>query len=202
MSMSDRYLPVYQFLERHEGVVVSDPKRVLDAIEALDDAEDNQVRALLTLREAPARILNGIGFSNRLKGRKRFGIADFTKLERSDAEAAYGLVGKFWRPSFGLEDVQDAEAFLKFNRPGVAKLLMHFIVTSNGADGVRLITETRVFCPDMRSRLFFMPYWWAIRAASGFVRKRMLQLIKKKAENTRFRGEADVLAPRRMEPPL
>ncbi|MBI1866785.1 MAG: hypothetical protein HYS06_00550 [Methylocystis sp.] len=183
MTISDNFLPVYQFSERHEGNVASKPNHVLDVIDTLDDRDDNLVRVLITLREAPARIVSAMGLSTALKHRPRFGMANFTKLERNDKELVYGLVGRFWRPSFGLEQVADAETFVNFNRPGVAKLIMHFIAMPNEAGGVRLVTETRVFCPDLQSRLLFTPYWWAIRTASGLVRQRMLALIKKKVEH-------------------
>ena len=44
----------------------------------------------------------------------------------SHAWIAHSLVGRFWRLDFGLEPVIDGQAFLAFDEPGVAKLVMAF----------------------------------------------------------------------------
>ena len=46
----------------------------------------------------------------------------------------------------------------------------------------RLLTETRIFCPDTRSRMMFSLYWVAIRLASGWIRMRILRQLKRDAE--------------------
>jgi len=181
-------LPRYQFAEHHEGRMAASPAAILDAIDRLDTHDDAVVRALLMLRELPARLAAAAGVNVPIKGRPRFGMANFTPLRRGPDQAVYGLAGRFWRPSFGLEPIADAEAFLAFQKRGVPKLIMGFRTIPDGA-AIRLVTETRVFCPDRTSWLLFTPYWWIIRAASGLVRRRMLAAIKRMAE-----GEASRLA--------
>jgi len=174
-------LPQAQFGERHKAKMRVTPQHALDAIETLSDADEPIIRWALKLREAPARIAAAIGLPSGLRGKSRFGIADFTLLERSDTEAFYGLAGRFWRPDFGLEPIADADSFLAFDKPGVARLVLSFTATPIGDGEIRLTTETRVFCPDRRSLFLFTPYWLLIRPFSGLIRNQMLRLIASKA---------------------
>jgi len=182
MTAADGLLPQYQFFERHTGRIEAPPHRVLDAIETLTDRDDPLLRLMIQLREAPSRLAGLLGAKHSLKGAPRFGMDAFARLLRSDTELVYGLVGRFWRPSFGLKRVASPEDFAAFAEPGVAKLLMRFAVEPEAEGGLRLVTETRVFCPDKAALRAFTPYWWAIRAGSGLIRRRMLAIVKRKAE--------------------
>jgi hypothetical protein len=48
-------------------------------------------------------------------------------------------------------------------------------------DGTRLSTETRVQPTDTAARAF-RPYWWAIRAGSGLIRRDVLRAVRRRAE--------------------
>jgi len=182
MSIIDEFMARYQFSETHSERVGAPAALVLDAIETLDDRDDRLVQALLTAREFPSRLLGAFGVPGALKHETRFGMANFTRLARSESELVYGLVGRFWRPSFGLLPIADADAFLAFDQAGVARLTMSFSATPEAEGAFRLVTQTRVFCPDRRSLAAFAPYWLLIRAASGLVRRRMLAAVRRKAE--------------------
>jgi hypothetical protein len=182
MAILDAYMPVYQFAETHSLVARAPADLVLDAVEAFDVHEDGLLRALLALREAPSRLLGALGLPGALKDEPRFGLANFTRLARSENEVVYGLVGRFWRPSFGLIPIPDPAAFLATNATGAAKLTMAFVLTPEADGALRLVTETRVYCPDRSALLSFAPYWLLIRAASGLVRRRVLAAVARKAE--------------------
>jgi hypothetical protein len=181
-TMADAFLPKFQFSERHSAHVMASPRWVLSAIDELSDADDSLVRALIMLREAPARFASCLGLPSALKHQPRFGMRSFTKLGETETEAAYGLIGRFWRPDFGLCAFSSGEEFLAFERAGVPKLVTSFCISPAETGGSLLVTETRVHCPDRLSLILFTPYWWAIRTASGFIRSRMLTAIKRKAE--------------------
>ena len=102
---------------------------------------------------------------------------------QSGSELVYGLIGRFWRTDFGLVTVADGQAFLAFNSPGIAKLALGFSATVQKNGATSLITETRVFCPDLASRLKFAPYWYLVRPVSGLIRGRVLAAIKKSSES-------------------
>lgn len=185
-SMDDlvtRWLPGAQFSERHAAPVSGDPAAIIAAIAALDDSEDAVIRVMLQLREAPARLWDAIGGYSTLRGRPRFGLRDFTVLERSESHIVLGLVGRFWRLDFGLIRMTGPEMFRLFAQPGTPRLIMAYSV-EQGPTGQRLVTETHVLCPDRRSRLLFSPYWWAIRLGSGAIRKRLLRLVQRKMKHS------------------
>lgn len=102
----------------------------------------------------------------------------------SHAWIAHSLVGRFWRLDFGLEPVIDGQAFLAFDEPGVAKLVMAFDAQPLPSGDTMLATTTRIYCADKATRLRMLPYWTAIRPVSGLIRRRTLRLVKRAAEAT------------------
>lgn len=143
---------------------------------------DPLVQRFLQIREAPARLALRLGLRNALEDRPRFGLHEFTLLGRNaDRELAYGLIGRFWRSDFGLRPCADGDAFRRFAEPGTARLVLHFSCEQAEKEGFTLLrTETRVHCPDRRSRLLFTPYWLAIRPVSGLIRRRLLRDIQRR----------------------
>jgi hypothetical protein len=61
-----------------------------------------------------------------------------------------GLIGKFWRPDFGLFVANGPSEFLACNPPKTAKLAIGFVAEQLGEVSL-LTTETRVYCPDRYS---------------------------------------------------
>ena len=182
-EVASRYLPTYQFSERHAIASIRAPAAViLEAMKNYDDRQDKILDALLTVREWPSRAAAALGRKNALHARARFGLNDFFLLEENDREIAFGLIGRFWKPDYGLLPISSAADFQAYQQPGVAKLVMSFSVAPNGADNWSLTTETRIGCPDTKSRLSFLPYWVLIRLASGWIRNRMLSQVKRTAE--------------------
>jgi hypothetical protein len=182
LQLADRYLPVFQFSEQH-GIasVKASAASILHAARSFDDRRDRVVNFLQALREVPARLIARAGSANALANRPRFGLADFFLLEETGNELALGLIGRFWKLDYGLVRITDARAFQDFSAPGYGKLVMVWSVLP-GADGQRLLTETRIYCPDRHSRILFSFYWVAIRIASGWIRLRILRQLKADAE--------------------
>jgi hypothetical protein len=75
--------------------------------------------------------------------------------------------------------VADVAAFMTFNDPRVARLVLRFQVIEQPQGAPALRTETFVFCPNARTRWLFTPYWLAIRLASGWIRRRTLATIQR-----------------------
>jgi len=183
MNLLHRYAPQYQFSETHHVAVQAPAATVLDAVAAYRPNNDRLIGLFMALRELPARTAGAMGFRTRLKARPRFGFDDFLPLGREgDREIAFGLIGRFWEPGYGLIRVADAQAFAAHREPGVAKLVIHFGVEPDAA-GLRLTTVTRVHCADAATRARFTPYWLLIRPVSGWIRRRMLASIKAAAQS-------------------
>jgi len=189
MTLLATYLPNYSFQEVHSCMISASTDIVISAAADYSPDADPVFRKMIGLRELPTR------FASFLKGTQAqlpqpFGMHNFTQLERRDgAELAYGLVGRFWRPDFGLVPIQDGSGFLRFDTPGVAKLALGFSATRQADGTTLLVTETRVFCPDRVSWLKFAPYWYLIRPFSGLIRHRILAAIKRTSEAVRMPGK-------------
>ncbi|MBH8847358.1 hypothetical protein I5J91_04060, partial [Pseudomonas aeruginosa] len=98
MDLDRLYLPHWQFSEHHQRLIDAPAAAVLDAVEDLLRFDDPLVRAFLVLREAPGRLAGLLGRRNDLAGRPRFGLHEFTRLERRAAPAhPDGRGGRDWR---------------------------------------------------------------------------------------------------------
>ncbi|RQP25151.1 hypothetical protein [Piscinibacter terrae] len=183
MPLIDRFLPHYQFSERHEIRIRAPAARVLDLACKVDMADDPVVAGLLRLRGMPGRIGAAFGRTPQPDQWRGFGLHNFTPLGRdADREVAFGLIGQFWQSTGGLVPTPTADAFAAFDQPGVAKLVMNFVAHADG-HATRLQTRTHVHCPDAATVRRFRPYWLLIRPASGWIRRRALARVKALAES-------------------
>ncbi|CCD99697.1 hypothetical protein [Bradyrhizobium sp. STM 3809] len=180
MSLLDRLLPDYQFSERHETRVRCPPGELLDLIQNWEP-RDRVADMAMALRQTPARLMHALAPA-RHPAPRPFGLKSFAPLGRDgDRAMAAGLIGQFWRNDFGLVQISGPEEFIAFDAPRTPKLVLGFIAEPEG-ELTRLVTETRVHCPDRASYLMFLPYWLVIRPASGLIRRRMLGAIKSLVE--------------------
>ncbi|EML2064869.1 MULTISPECIES: hypothetical protein [Enterobacter] len=174
------FLPQFQFHEKHRTVIhTAHPEHILPLIANFDVRQDVVIRRLMFLRQLPQKFLrnqqaNSIG---------NFGLHSFTLLKNSASELCYGLRGQFWRSNFGLEKVPDVSAFQTSVTPGSATLLLRYQVTELAPGQHELSTETFVYCPDRSTRLRMAAYWLAIRAGSGWIRKRTLKAVRANIES-------------------
>ncbi|HEY3403555.1 MAG TPA: hypothetical protein VGK59_09225 [Ohtaekwangia sp.] len=170
--LHDKYLPVFHFSEGHSVVIQASPKKIFSLVDNMDFRRSWIIRILFALRGIPASMtsLNGLA-----KGK-------FITLEViPDQEIIIGLIGRFWKPTGDLQYF-DPKEFTKLNQEGFAKACWNFYLTPEGR-GIRLATETRIFCADENSRKKFSRYWFVIRPFSGIIRKEMLKAIKRQAED-------------------
>lgn len=182
MSLMDQYLPRYQFSERHEVAVRCGAGELLDIIQDYRPPKDRFGETAMLLRQIPARLMHWLA-PMRAPQPSPVTLASFIPLARDgDKEMVGGLVGKFWRPDFGLFAVKDASEFLLCNPPKTAKLVIGFFAEQSG-EVTLLATETRVYCPDRYSLIMFFPYWLIIRPVSGLLRRRFLASVRRLAES-------------------
>jgi hypothetical protein len=186
MTLTERFLPVYQFREHHQLAATASAAHLLDAVTRPGTIDDPWVKAFIRLRELPGRVLVALGRPSALKHRAAFGLEDFTLLGRdADREIAFGLAGRFWRSDYGLVALSGPEAFADFSIIGVPKLVLNFTVETSTEGRVWLHTETRVYCNDRKSLIRFVPYWSIIRPVSGLMRHRLLARIRDTAAQRR-----------------
>ena len=182
-SLTNKYLPCYQFSEQHiSQAITATTEEIIAQIKNYDERQDPVFRFLIKIREFPGRLLIGLGLTKGLKNREPFGFADFSLLEQTDTEIAYGLSGYFWRLNYGLIKIESASEFIDSEAICAPKLLMTFALIPTSAETYFLSTETRINCPTARLKWQFLPYWLVIRFFSGLIRQRILKRIKHAAE--------------------
>lgn len=166
MTLLDELVPQWHFRERHRVEVEATPERVFAAIQEATLGEMPLTRALFRVRGLRATA------SRRLLDQLPPG---FTVLaEEPRRELVVGGIGQPWRLLGGRSARGD---FAAFEEPGYAKMALNFRL-----EGSTLSTETRVLLTDAAARRRFRPYWLAIRAGSGLIRRSMLRAIKRRAE--------------------
>lgn len=169
------FLPQFQFYEKHQTVVKTHaPEKILPLIAEFDIQKDAVIRLLMSVRQIPQKFRR----NKPPQAVNSFGLNSFTLLEKTSSELCYGLRGQFWRADFGLETVPDSDAYLSPIAPGSAKLLLRYRVTEISEGQHELRTETFVYCPDRATQLKMTAYWLAIRAGSGWIRKRTLMAVQ------------------------
>jgi hypothetical protein len=194
MSLMDKFLPSYQFSERHQTTVRCGPGELLDIIQNFRPPKDRFSDLAMFARQLPAKLMHWVAPSQ-VPQPSPFTPANFTPLERDgDREIIAGLIGKFWRPDFGLLVVNGPSEFLACNPPKTAKLAIGFVAEQLG-EVTLLTTETRVHCPDRYSLSMFFPYWLIIRPVSGFLRRRALGTICRLAESQVRSGNVPLPGP-------
>jgi hypothetical protein len=182
MSLVDKFLPSYQFSERHQITLRCAPGQLLDVIHNYQPPSDRFSDMAMFARQLPAKLMHRAAPS-RVPRPSPFTQANFIPLARDgDREIVAGLIGKFWRPDFGLIVVDGPSGFLACDLPKTAKLVMGFVAEQRG-EVTLLTTETRVYCPDRYSRMMFFAYWLMIRPMSGLLRRRALASIRGIAES-------------------
>ncbi|NVN43341.1 hypothetical protein HW537_05415 [Asaia siamensis] len=167
--------PVH-FQECHSRLILAPAGRCLDAVEVFTIEQDPLIGFCLGLRDLPGRLIKG-------QAAHRFSMKSFTFLGRTgDVALAYGLAGSFWRWDYGL-DQKEAQKNRFWSGDGTScRLLLTFETVFIAENQTRLLTRTRVSCPDKAMHRRMGWYWRTIRPVSGLIRKRMLGGIARCAE--------------------
>jgi hypothetical protein len=170
--LQQKYIPEFHFSESHSVKVNAAPQKIFSLLDEIDFRESWVIRMLFSMRglgsqtSNPRQLLNG----------------HFILLEQiENSEIAYGLLGQFWKPSGNLVK-SSREQFVSFAMPDFLKAVWSFSLVPVGEQTTLVRTETRVYATSEKSKRKFSPYWFIIRPFSGLIRKEILRLIKKRAE--------------------
>jgi len=176
---STPYLPSFSFHERHDSAPIAAPaEAIIQAVASIDFRADPVIDRLMQIREAPAKLLRRLG-NKAPDSAPAFGLHSFTPLSRSETEINFGLAGRFWRLDYALANLRDSEDFARYAEAGAARLVLRYQVLPAASGQHILRTETFVHCPDLRAKALFTPYWFAIRLASGWIRRRTLLAVER-----------------------
>lgn len=166
-KLIERYLPQYDVRSYYETWIRSKPKQLYPLVRDLDFSDSLVIRFLFKLRGIH---LNKLNLSGLLKDQD-FQIIDEIMFREL-------LVG-FGSPTINSE-FRESRTFLGINKN---QYIIAWNFTLEARDrGTCLATETRVKCLTPKAKVIFRIYWFFIGPFSGWIRRIMLALVKKKGE--------------------
>lgn len=165
-----------QFGELHARVVGAPVDAVWDALHSVRWADLTITRPLMALRAGGAAVDDGL----RLLDPPGPCAPVFERPPRS---AASGVVEKPWqlRPQPG-RPIDTLDQLRAFDEPGWLKYGMEWALSPLPGDRTYLETTTLCEATDGYAERRFAPYWVAIRAFSGIIRRDSLRAIATAAE--------------------
>jgi hypothetical protein len=172
-------LPTQHIQERHSRFIAADIDAVWAALASVRMDQLSVTRPLVTLRH--------LGRPVPFRGPILTG-GPVTPFELDPTSYAVGgAIGRPWqlRPRHG--EVATMADFEAFDGPGWAKYLTDFRLTGEPG-GTRLITETRGYATDARSRRLPRGYWVVIRLGSGLIRRDILATVDRLATSRTEEG--------------
>jgi hypothetical protein len=157
VSGLDKFMPSWQFDERHEIRIAASPERIYSAIRLVTAGEIRFFQILTTIR---------------CLGRCR----EESIMHAPDAKPILDVATN---SGFHIL-LDDAPRELVIGTRVAPRTLavMNFRVEPDG----RVTTETRVFAETDAARRKFAVYWRVIRPGSGIIRRSWLEAIKRRAE--------------------
>ncbi len=183
LSALDEILPAYRFRERHQRTIAAPPEKVWSALLSITPQDLPLSRLLMRFRGVPGWLAGqrgGFGASRR-PVIDLFIAGGFRKLRDDPPHVLIaGAAMQPWRLVQGeVADVRDLAGFRAFIEPGYVLTAVSFELEPIDG-GTRLSTETRVQPTDARAGRAFLPYWLAIRAGSGLIRREMLRAVARR----------------------
>ena len=178
----DDFAPAYQFNEVHTIEVDAPPELAYRAIKRVTAGEIRLFRTLTWIR------------SPRLGAGKESILAPPPDEPLLDVATRSGFLLLADLPPrelvFGTVDVgpplhvdkPTPQDFMRFNRPGYAKVTLNFTVLPRAGGGSTVRTETRVYATNASARRRFAAYWRVIFPGSAIIRVMWLRAIKERAE--------------------
>jgi hypothetical protein len=174
----DRFMPEYDFHERHSIEVDAAPADVMAAARGLRPRELPLTVALMAMRSLPELVLHRrLPLSLGGPVVDSFLSSGFVLLADEPEELVLGAVGRFWSTDGGFVRVARG-GFADFDEPGYAKAAFNF-----HANGGTLSTETRILATDEEARRAFGRYWRVISLGSGAIRIEWLRAVRRRSRS-------------------
>jgi hypothetical protein len=190
-SLLDRFMPIYDVVERHHVEVAAPAAVTLAAAKAIDLYESAIVRALvktraLVLGAEPDRRPRRPGFLDEMRS-IGWGILDETAHE-----TVCGAVTRPWEANVRFQALPPGQ-FVSFNEPDYVKIVWTLRADAVSDRASIFRTETRVLPTDAAARAKFRRYWAFISPGTLIIRRLLLAPIKRNAEYSHQRLSTEVL---------
>ena len=180
----DRFMPVYEVVERHAIRIDAPADATFDAARQADLFDAPLVRAIFKGRE----LLLGAAAGGR-SGRRGL-LAEVQALgwlvlaENPGREVVVGAVTKPWEANVTFRGVPP-ERFASFAEPGFVKIAWTLRADPDGSGGSIFRTETRAVATDADARARFRRYWAFLSPGIILIRRASLAVVKADAERQR-----------------
>jgi hypothetical protein len=177
----DRFMPVYEIVERHDVRVAASPELTLAAAKAMDLQQSAIIRVIFTARE----LFLGADPDEMLRPRellaqvKSLGWAVLAEVP--GREIVVGAVTQPWLADVTFRGLP-SEDFVAFNEPGYVKIAWTLRADPVGAAGSVFRTETRAVATDPLARARFRWYWARFSPGVVLIRRLSLGILKTEAE--------------------
>lgn len=177
----DRFMPVYDIVERHDIRVAAPADVTFSAACEIDMQRSPIIRAIFRARE----VILG---SEPDTAARPHGLLAWSKslgwgvlAETPDREIVMGAVTQPWKANVLFRPLSP-DAFTTFNEPGFVKIAWTLRADATGATESVFRTETRAVATDVMARTRFRRYWSLLSPGIIVIRRMMLQPLKAEAE--------------------
>jgi hypothetical protein len=179
-ALLDRFMPVYDVVERHRVFVAAPAATVLAAAKDQDLMQSPLTRAIFRTRElvlgaTPAKTLpSGLLATVQALG---WGVL----AEQPEREIVVGAVTKPWEANVTFRALP-ADRFAAYNEPGDVKIAWTLRARPVGERHSVFMTETRAVATDRTARDRFRRYWAFASPGISAIRWLSLLPLKREAE--------------------
>jgi hypothetical protein len=180
-ELLDRFMPVYEIVERHQVRVAAPAPVTLAAAREQDLFGLPLVRAIFRARE----IVLGSAPDDRPRPRGLLAAAQAlgwgVLAEVPDREIVVGAVTRPWEANVTFRALPPAE-FAAFSQPGFVKIAWTLRADAGGGQASIFRTETRAVATDAEARARFRRYWAFVSPGIELIRRLSLQPLRREAE--------------------
>jgi len=177
----DRFMPIYDIVERHHVRVMAPPDVTLAAARDLNIQDSYLVRSIFKAREL---VMGGAGGEAPLPPgllAAALAIGWGILADEVDREIVLGAATRPWEPNPVFIDLLPRD-FLGFAEPGFVKIAWTLRADPVAAGETIFRTETRAIATDAEARAKFRRYWSLVSPGVVLIRRAMLGPIKAEAE--------------------
>ena len=180
-DLLERFIPVYDVVERHRILVNAPAATVLTAACEQDLLQIPLVRAIFKARETVVRSSppDRVAPQGLLAATTSLG---WTVLaERPGREIVVGSVTRPWEANVVFRPLPPDE-FAAYAQPGEVKIVWTLRADPRGEDRSLFMTETRAVASDASAQARFRRYWSFVSPGVGAIRRLSLRPLKREAE--------------------
>jgi hypothetical protein len=191
----DRFMPVYDVVDRHHIRVEAPAAVTLDVAQEMNLSDLPVIRAVFKSREFLLRSRPHDRTQPNGLVDEMVSIGWSVLAEMPGREIVVGSVTKPWEPDVTFRPVPPAD-FAAFSEPDYVKIIWTLRADPIGDRASIFRTETRALATDAAARMKFRRYWSLLSPGIKLIRRLMLRPLKRTAESlSRKQIEPDTQLP-------